>query len=230
MNAPYALDGCHGGPRTAALSGVPLSTIYEWARRRVVVPSISTEREKLWSFADLMALRIASWLRRPLHLAEAGRPGTTSRDVRDVLLQLDRLGLDPWDDGRAASLYVDLSGKIIIVTPDDGHVVVAKWLDLLGPFEGTDHAGPDLRRPRDHLRIFPGKCGGEPHLNGSRLTTIAVAALADRGYSLDDVSRLYPDASRQSLAEAIEFERSLDSSATDARRRGLTRRGWVRAT
>lgn len=184
----------------------------------------------MWSIADLMELRIVSWLRRPKQPAVAGRPAPTVRDVREVLVQLDRLGLDPWDDGRAASLYVDLSGNIIIVTPDDGHVVVAQWLDLLGPFEGTDHAGPDLRRPRDHLRIFPGKCGGEPHLHGSRLTTIAVAALADRGYALDDVSRLYPDASRQSLAEAIEFERSLDSSATAARRRGLTRRAWAGAT
>ncbi|MCL2464549.1 MAG: hypothetical protein FWF28_05725, partial [Micrococcales bacterium] len=58
-----AVSGCYEASRAAALSGVPKSTLYEWARRRVVVPSVSPEREKLWSYADLMALRIVSWLR-----------------------------------------------------------------------------------------------------------------------------------------------------------------------
>ena len=87
--------------------------------------------------------------------------------------------------------------------------MLAEWLDLLGPFEGTEGGGPDLRRPREHLRIVPGKCAGEPHLEGSRLTTVTIAALASRGYTLDDVARLYPDETQESLAEAIELERSL---------------------
>jgi uncharacterized protein (DUF433 family) len=217
MSAVLAFDGCYDARRTAALSGVPRSTVYDWARKGVVVPSISSEREKLWSYADLMALRIVSWLRHPKHLDEVVRPASAMRDVRDALVQLDQQGLDLWDGGAEASpLFVDPSGKIVIVTPDaardlSGQGVLSDWLDLLGPFEGVDGAGPDLRRPRDHLRIVPGKCAGEPHLDGSRLTTITIAALADRGYTLDDVARLYPDESRQSLAEAIDLERSLGS-------------------
>ena len=65
MSAVLAFDGCYDARRTAALSGVPRSTVYDWARKGVVVPSISSEREKLWSYADLMALRIVSWLRHP---------------------------------------------------------------------------------------------------------------------------------------------------------------------
>ena len=38
---------------------------------------------------------------------------------------------------------------------------------------------------------------------------MTIAALAGRGYTLDDVARLYPDEARESLAEAIELERSL---------------------
>ena len=111
-------------------------------------------------------------------------------------------------------LYVDPTGRIVIVTGEvasdlSGQGVLSEWLDLLGPFEGTDGAGPDLRRPREHLRIVPGKCAGEPHLAGTRLTTITVAALAGRGFTLDDVARLYPDESSESLAEAIDLERSL---------------------
>jgi uncharacterized protein (DUF433 family) len=109
---------------------------------------------------------------------------------------------------------VDPTGKIVIVSPEAAHElsgqgVLSEWLDLLGPFEGTDSAGPDLRRPREHLRIVPGKCAGEPHLDGSRLTTVTVAALTARGYTLDDVARLYPDETWASLEEAIDLERSL---------------------
>jgi uncharacterized protein (DUF433 family) len=222
MSAVLAFDGCYDARRTAALSGVPRSTVYDWARKGVVAPSISPEREKLWSYADLMALRVVSWLRHPKGLGADERPASAMRHVREALVQLDEQGLDLWDGRAGASpLYVDPTGRIVIVTPDTAHDasgqgVLSDWLDLLGPFEGTDGAGPDLRRPREHLRIVPGKCAGEPHLDGSRLTTTTIAALAGRGYSLDDVVRLYPDESRESLAEAIDLERSLGTLASAA--------------
>ena len=53
-----AFEGCYDGPRAAALSGVPVSTVYLWARSGIVEPSVSPTRIKLWSYADLMALRI----------------------------------------------------------------------------------------------------------------------------------------------------------------------------
>ena len=217
MSAVLAFDGCYDARRTAALSGVPRSTVYDWARKGVVVPSISPEREKLWSYADLMALRIVSWLRHPKRLDGDLRPASAMRHVRDALVQLDEQGLDLWDGRAEASpLYVDPTGKIVIVTPEAAHDLsgqglLSEWLDLLGPFEGTDGSGPDLRRPREHLRIVPGKCAGEPHLDGSRLTTVTVAALTGRGYTLDDVVRLYPNETRESLVEAIDLEHSLDT-------------------
>ena len=215
MSAVLAFDGCYDARRTAALSGIPRSTVYDWARKGVVVPSISPEREKLWSYADLMALRIVSWLRHPKALDGDVRPASAMRHVREALVQLDEQGLDLWDGRAGASpLFVDPTGKIVIDTPAathdlSGQGVLPGWLDLLGVFEGSDGAGPDLRRPREHLRIVPGKCAGEPHIDGSRLTTVTVAALSGRGYTLDDVARLYPDESRQSLEEAIDLERSL---------------------
>ncbi|MGK2959094.1 MAG: hypothetical protein ACSLFB_12010 [Acidimicrobiales bacterium] len=82
-SACIAFDGCYNARRTAALSGVPRSTVYDWALKGVVVPSISPEREKLWSYADLMALRIVSWLRHPKSLAgdavQPRRCGTCAR-------------------------------------------------------------------------------------------------------------------------------------------------------
>lgn len=215
MSAVLAFDGCYDARRTAALSGVPRSTVYDWARKGIVIPSISADREKLWSYADLMALRIVSWLRHPKVLGEDARPASAMRSVRAALAQLDEHGLDLWDGSVGASpLYVNRTGKILIVRDEVavdavGQGAMADWLDLLGPFEGTDGDGPDLRQPRAHLRIVPGKCAGEPHLLGSRLTTLTIAALAERGYGPADIARLYPDESAESLAEAVDLEQSL---------------------
>jgi len=216
MSAVLAFDGCYDATRTAALSGVPKSTVYDWARKEIVVPSISPQREKLWSYADLMALRIISWLRHPKTADGERRPGSAMHDVRQALVQLDDRGLDLWGGSVSVSpLYVDRAGKITIVDDDsafqpDGQGRMREFLDLLGPFHTADGGvGPDLRRPRQHLRIVPGKCAGEPHLEGSRLTRLSVAALAKRGYELGDLLRLYPDESRVSMAEAIDLEQTL---------------------
>jgi len=222
MAAVVAFDGCYDARRAAALSGVPKSTVYDWARKGVVIPTVSPEREKLWSYADLMALRVVSWLRHPKSDGDQVRPASAMRQVRDALTQLDQRGLDLWD-GRASQspLYVDRRGRIIIDEDGSKHDltgqgVMAEYLDLLGPFESAEGIGPDLRRPREHLRIVPGKCAGEPHVAGTRLTTLTIAALAERGYTLDELVELYPDEGRESLAEAVDLERSLGTLAAAA--------------
>lgn len=218
-----AYEGCYEAPRAAALSGVPISTIYDWARKEVVIPSVSAEREKLWSYADLMALRIVYWLRHPKGGPETV-PASPMPEVRRALGRLDEMGLDIWasDGTRPSPLLVDRTARICIAAADElvdarGQQVMADCLDLLAPFlDGGDVRGPDLRQPRPRLRIVPGKCAGEPHLRGTRLTTQTVAALVDRGYDVDGVHRLYPDQDLEAITEAIDLERQLGSYAPAA--------------
>jgi hypothetical protein len=66
---PVDSRGAYPADRAAALSGVPLSTVHYWSRNGVLVPSVSAERVKLWSYADLLALRTIYWLR---HEKESG--------------------------------------------------------------------------------------------------------------------------------------------------------------
>lgn len=216
-------EGCYEAPRAAALSGVPISTVYDWARKEIVVPSVSAEREKLWSYADLMALRIVYWLRHPKAGTETV-PASPMPEVRRALGRLDEMGLDIWASHgtRPSPLLVDRTARIYIAAADElvdahGQQVMADCLDLLAPFlDGGDVRGPDLRRPRPRLRIVPGKCAGEPHLRGTRLTTQTLAALVDRGYDVDGVHRLYPDQDLEAISEAIDLERQLGSHAPAA--------------
>lgn len=211
-----AFEGCYEASRAAALAGVPLTTLYEWARAGVVVPSVSTVRPMYWSYADLMALRIVHWLRHPKRAAGDVVPASPMPVVRRVLGELDRLGLDLWSPEQPQQpLVVDRSGHVYVrrgdsLEADRGQGVLLETLDLLSPFD-TDEGtwGPDLRRPAPHVRIVPGKVSGEPHLAGSRLATRAVAALAGRGFALEDIGRLYPDADAEGLREAIDLEHRL---------------------
>ena len=93
-----AFEGCYDGPRAAALSGVPVSTVYLWARSGIVEPSVSPTRIKLWSYADLMALRIVHWLRHPKEGRGSEIGASPMPRVREALAELEGRGLDIWDD------------------------------------------------------------------------------------------------------------------------------------
>ena len=164
-----AFEGCYEGSRAAALSGVPVSTVYLWARTGVVKPSVSPTKIKLWSYADLMALRIVYWLRHPKNHPKKGQSSyiaaSPMQRVRDGLAELERHGLDIWDDSGShpdSPLRVDSSANIFVVDENvarlGGQQPLTGMLDLLGPFESDGRWGPDLVRPRPNLRIIPAGC------------------------------------------------------------------------
>lgn len=209
------LAGCYDAGRAAALSGVPKSTVYYWARQRVVIPSVSPSRQKLWSYADLMALRIVYWLRHPKQGKVDEVPASPMSQVREALEELERRNLDIWaDDGQPGSpLRVDRDGRVYLAdgwsASVQGQMSLVSVLDLLGPFENGQHHGPDLIRPRSDLRIIPGKVSGEPHLVDSRITTKSVAALYQRVRDLNAVVALYPGIAPEIIGQAIELEHAL---------------------
>ena len=210
-----ALAGCYDAGRAAALSGVPKSTVYYWARQQVVIPTVSPSRQKLWSYADLMALRIVYWLRHPKQGKVDEVPASPMSQVREALAELERRNVDIWaDNGQPGSpLRVDRNGRVYLAdgwsAGVQGQMSFVSVLDLLGPFENGKHHGPDLIRPRSGLRIIPGKVSGEPHLVDSRITTRSVAALYKRVRDLDTVVALYPGVAPETIGQAIELEHAL---------------------
>jgi uncharacterized protein (DUF433 family) len=213
MGIIEAFDGCYPAARAASLSGVPVSTVYDWARKGLVVPSISETREKLWSYADLMVLRITYWLRHPKVAGEVAVGPSPMASVREAFRLLGQMQLDIWAAGDTP-VRVDRTGGIHLV-PADGSLVSLSgqselpWLDLLGPFDVEEAHGPNLVEPRPRLRIVPGKVSGEPHLAGTRITTAGLAALSRRGFSIGAISALYPHEDAEAIGEAIELEREL---------------------
>jgi len=138
--------------------------------------------------------------------------------VRRALATLADLDVDLWTEDGGPSVRVDLHGEIFILTdwgPEklDGHRPLdPDMLNLIEPFQIRAARGPDLQRPRPNLRIVPGKLSGSPHIAHSRIETLAVAALADRGYDSEKIVRLYPQVMPIALVEAVDLERQLTAN------------------
>ncbi|NMM32890.1 MAG: DUF433 domain-containing protein [Phycicoccus sp.] len=218
-NLRYAWGGCYDASRAAALSGVPKTTVYWWARHGIVVPSVSPVQEKLWSYSDLMCLRIVSWLRRPKVSHDDGSPLPSSPmpRVRAALNLLTQHGVDLWSstDEHPYPLLVDVRGQIwvrlgneIPAPTGDTPFPTLNPSGLPPPYEPPGQRAPDLIRPRPNFRIVPGKLAGEPHVQGTRLTSTALAALAAQGFSVERIGDMY-EIDPVIVAEAVDLETQL---------------------
>ena len=207
--------GVYDAPRAAALSGVPQSTLHYWARTDLYRPSISPHpRVRLWSWADLLALRAIDWLRR---VKGHDQPRKTSMQrIRQALRELDRQGLPR--ERLQQLVLVSQGGELFL--KDDGSVVraipglQAGWPEMLDlVLVARYRTGPNLLEPRSLLRIIPGKLHGEPHLLGTRITSATVYTLHENGYGTEQIRAMYPEASSHALRQAIDLEQSLVGQA-----------------
>jgi uncharacterized protein (DUF433 family) len=204
------ISGAYTTERAAALSGVPKSTAYYWARKGHLLPSVS-QKPLVWSYTDLLALRTIYWLRQPKSAFEREVPATSMSKVRRALRQLKELDLDLF-----STVGITLAGEIAIDADAlplqlvDGQYLERALVNIVGPFEGLEGTkGPDLLWPRPTVQILPGKISGAPHITGTRVPTQSIDALASRGFSVEQLAKIYPFVSRESLCESIDLETQL---------------------
>jgi len=210
------LRGAYTADRAAALSGVPKSTMHYWARREILVPSVSSLRVKLWSYADLMGLRTIQWLRHEKANPRGGEvPAASMGAMRRALAALAELDLSLWTEDGGPAVAVDPAGELYLLAPEGPQAAGGQraidggMLDLIAPFDGGDYRGPDLWAPRPSLRIVPSKLGGAPHVYGTRVETEALAALRERGMGRGAIARLSPRIDARALEDALDLEAQL---------------------
>jgi uncharacterized protein (DUF433 family) len=210
--ATYRLEpnrGVYNAQRAAALSGVPKSTLHYWAREGIYQPSIALgPRDRLWSWGDLLALRAIDWFRR--NKTDEALPHTSMRQIREALEAMDRYGLSREELGRIIAidqggrLYLLVDEAPVFTTPRD-QSALHDFLELVQPYNSAPH----LLEPRPLVRIRPGKLHGEPHVLRTRVPTATIFQLQQMGYELAEIAAMYPMATPEALAQAIEFEQSL---------------------
>lgn len=174
----------------------------------------------MWSYSDLMGLRIIYWLRQIKTAPDgAAVPRSAMPAVRRALQQLGELDLRVWSEDTGPAVAVDRGGNVVVLSqpeleaPHRQRRLPAERDDLLrvtAPFKSVEGLrGPDLHSPRPLLRIVPGKLGGSPHVAHTRLESQALGALASSGLPKAKIYRLYPNVAHKAVDDALDLERQL---------------------
>ncbi len=212
------IDPAYDASRAAALSGVPRSTVYYWAKRQIWSPEFPNGRPKLWSYSDLLALRLINWLRQSKPNYHV--PATRMPEIRRLLDSVQDFGDSLESD--AVRVWVDGTGTALLQVGDEVSRPLGKGLRqpllvegshlLLAAFEQDSIHGPDLSRPRPTLRIIPGKVSSEVHAVNTRVTSPMIKALSERGINSEGIQELYPFLSPRNIADALSLEAQLEQN------------------
>jgi uncharacterized protein (DUF433 family) len=202
--------GRYGIDRASQLSGVPRSTLYDWAGKGHLVPDFAGWSPKQWSYRDLVLARLFAWTRSkkiPVDLSAS--------EVRNIRVRLEARSLDPSTPLRATpiGLHVgdeptdDVSGASAMPSIID----VLLTFNLVEPVDDiTGMWGPSLVRPSPCTTISPDVFAGEPTIRRTRITTAALYALStDRGLDADDIASIYSGLTAEQVHDGLELERQI---------------------
>jgi len=147
----------YSAERTAQLSGIPRSTIYDWQRSDVYRPDFVHASPMMWSYRDLVYLRVLAWLRsKGMERAMAAGAvvaikSDISKGQRIVRLRADRRSLIANDE---------LANRISGEDPLPGLGSFLQEFDLLEPvadFERPEAVGSGPGQPvRVHVHLSVG--------------------------------------------------------------------------
>jgi uncharacterized protein (DUF433 family) len=218
MSPESPAGAAYTADRAAALAGVPRSTLYHWARTGIWIPSVSRERVKRWSFADLLALRLIDWLRRDKTEEDIAR--TPMQQIRRALTSIE--GIAEGIESRTVRVRVDRNSGRAVLYVQGQPVIPLGWgfaqgladeagFDLVDEWKIHEAIrGPNLVRPRPSLRIIPGKLSGEPHAAGTRIPSRTVWRLRSQGLDEADIIELYPRLTPENVRDAVDLEDELE--------------------
>jgi uncharacterized protein (DUF433 family) len=177
-------------------------------------------RPKLWSYSDLLALRLIDWLRRAKEDFKV--PRTRMSQIRTLLSSVEDLGESLRSD--SVKVWVEPDGDVVVSINEadyrplgDRHLqplIERGMVDLVAAFEGTSGiSAPDLARPRPTLRIIPGRLSSEPHVDGTRVGTQMIGALSRRGLDSEQIMTMYSFLSPRNVDDALSLEDQLERNA-----------------
>jgi uncharacterized protein (DUF433 family) len=203
----------------AKVTGLTRRQLEYWDELGVVTPSIASHEwrlPRLYSFRDLLKLKVAAEMRRLKWL-----PGQIRRMMRDLeakgfddpLLTL-RFVADPKGSKGNRVYYIDpQAGPMSARVPgQEAAVFDLKLRDLRTGLEDTiDRL---TQRQPGTVRKIRQVQGSAPVLEGTRIRTSLVAQLRDEGWGVRRIIAAYPHLTRADVRAALEYEDSLPKRRT----------------
>lgn len=212
LNAMRHPRGRYSADRASQLSGVPMSTIYDWQRNDIYVPDFGGASPMAWSYRDLVFLRLLAWLRqlkmpRPVaaeRVTDVKQYVATGHELRMIRATSDSVVFDDETTDRKTGTNF---------LPFDDFTGLLSAFDLLDPVEELGKHplwGPDLVTPSAHTYISPWVLGGDPCVENTRIPTATILALhEERGLSTPQIVDLYPGLKSDAAEDAYELEKRL---------------------
>ena len=216
----YALRrprGRYNAERTSQLSGVPKSTVYDWRRDGILFPDFSSANPAMWSYRDLVLLRLLAWLRQggmqrslaAVKVISVRRQLSEGVDVRQI-------HATKWDivlnDTHGGGLADDRENLL----PSPEFYSLLGTFDLHEPIEELRSKrnqpvwAPDLVTPSAHSVISPWVLAGDPCITRTRIPTASIFALhSERALSTKAIVSLYPGLAAVAVDDAVKLERRL---------------------
>jgi uncharacterized protein (DUF433 family)/DNA-binding transcriptional MerR regulator len=192
---------------TATLSGATVRQLAYWRRETEHGPLLSPEYgsspRALYSFRDVVALRICVRLRKETSLQRVRR---SLASLQEFAPQTHLSSHTLKSAGRTI-VWLTEDGDYIDTVEQPGHPGIPVVMEeVFRSFTTADgRTVPDLSNPEDGLSIDNGVRGGYPVLEGTRIPYDTVASLAQDGLSEADIIDLYPSVAAAGIQGAVKF-------------------------
>jgi uncharacterized protein (DUF433 family) len=192
--------------RVRALTGLSLRQLQYWDETNLVRPGLTARqgrgRKRLYSFQDLVALRVAAQLRND---------GITLQQIRKVVGHLRNLD---YSQPLAEIRFIVQDGQLYFNEADTwraGHrpaQVVASFVVNVGLITNDLMARIAEMRKREPGAIERrrGTLGGQPVVRGTRITVSTIQRLARAGFDDAGIRELYPDLTSEDIRAALAWE------------------------
>jgi uncharacterized protein (DUF433 family) len=187
--------------------------LHYWEHLGIVRPSVAEYEQRglprLYSFRDLIALKVAAEMRRRKMLPgriKALMDEFERRGVESPLLTLRFYG-DPDSEGSGVYWYdpsVDapLSARALDQMADTYDL---RLKDLRADLEGT--IAELTKRPVGKVEKVRSVQGSRPVIAGTRVPTAKIARLHHEGWDVDRIRHAYPSLAVEDVEAALTFER-----------------------
>lgn len=204
-------------PLAATLSGASVRQLAYWRRdtpshKALFVPENGTRPRVLYSYRDIVALRMFVRLRGELSLQKVRKVVSwLERHHPDTHLSSHRVAAMP---GGQTAVWVSPDGDYIDIVERPGQGSLKILMDdVFRSFTtGTGRSVPDLAEPARGVTIDPEVRGGFPVIEGTRIPFTVVAGLHADGMTSAEIAELYPAVTDADVVGAADLAKLVASN------------------
>ncbi len=209
MGRPSNIISAFTEDEVERLTGISRRQLRYWDRTNFFVPSLanpdrSLPLSRLYSFRDLVSLKVLNALRNDAQVALG--------HLREVKSKLEHLGDHLW---AATTLYV-LNRKVVFDNPETNkrEEIVSRQGVLQIPLQVVTG---DMTRAVEQLRQREETTFGrierdrsvarnQPVVAGTRIPVRSIKAFHDAGYSVEQIIKQYPTLTAEDIKAAVRYD------------------------